>query len=188
MASSPDEPGEAPAGNGLPADLAPRIYDELRALAGALFRDERRAHTLQPTALVHEAWMRLARSESISLGDRTGFMVIASITMRRILVEHARRRAADKRGGGWTRVTLENAEGDAAPRGPGEADILAVQEALEELESLHPRQARIVEMRWFGGMTIPEIAQVLGLVPRTVEKDWTMAKAWLRVRIGAGAP
>jgi RNA polymerase sigma-70 factor (ECF subfamily) len=168
-------------------DLEPRIHAELRALAGALFRDERRSHTLQPTALVNEAWIRLAKSEGITLGDRTSFLVIASITMRRILVEHARRRDADKRGAGWTRVSLDEAKGVASRPSRGsdaiEADVLAVHEALEALASLNERQARIVEMRWFGGLTMPEIARVLGLVPRTVEKDWAMAKAWLQLRL-----
>jgi RNA polymerase sigma factor (TIGR02999 family) len=170
------------------ADLAPRIYDELRALAGALFRSERRDHTLQPTALVHEAWIRLARSEGLPLEDRAAFLSIAAITMRRILVEHARRRDADKRGGEWTRVAVEVAEHSPVSRGADEAEILAVQQALEELAELDPRQARIVELRWFGGLTVPEVAQVLGLVTRTVEKDWTMAKAWLRVRLARQAP
>jgi RNA polymerase sigma-70 factor (ECF subfamily) len=180
------------------ADLAPVLYDELRALAGAFFRNERKQHTLQPTALVHEAWLRLAKSEAITLGDRTSFLVVASITMRRILVEHARRRDADKRGGGWTRVALEEGQGasssslssssgssfaSASSSAALEVDVLAVHEALEELASLSERQARIVEMRWFGGLTVPEIATILGLVPRTVEKDWTMAKAWLRRRL-----
>jgi RNA polymerase sigma-70 factor, ECF subfamily len=183
---------DAPAMHSPLGDLAPRIHDELRALAGALFRDERKAHTLQPTALVHEAWLRLARSEGITLGDRASFLAIACITMRRILVEHARKRDTDKRGAGWTRVTLDAIEhveggGSSRSREAAEIDVLAVHEALEALAALSGRQARIVEMRWFGGLTVPEIAQLLGLVPRTVEKDLAMAKAWLRTRLAPGA-
>ena len=188
--SSKTEGAGSPAGSVRgrpPDDIVALAYRELRVLAASFFRAERAGHSLQPTALVHEAWLRLATSRGLNLDDRSSFLAMASVTMRRILVEHARRRLADKRGGGWTRVMLEG--GPAQPNAVEalEANVLAVHEALDQLAELHERQARIVEMRWFGGLTVPEIADVLGLVPRTVEKDWTMAKAWLRRRLAAGA-
>ena len=159
-------------------ELLPLVYDELRALAGAFFRTEREGHTLQPTAIVHEAWLRLAGSPA-GFASRRHFMAIAGTTMRRVLVDHARARGADKRGSDWARVTLDGRR-DAGREDAGlDADVLSVHEALERLAALDPRQARIVEMRWFGGLTVPEVAEELGLVPRTVEKDWTMARAWL---------
>lgn len=168
-----------------PDDVVALAYRELRALAGSFLRAERQGHSLQPTALVHEAWLRLASSRGLRLDDRAGFLAMAAVTMRRILVEHARRRMTARRGGEWTRVLLDGSEPGGGDESL-EANVLAVHEALERLAELHERQARIVEMRWFGGLTVPEIAGVLGLVPRTVEKDWTMAKAWLRRRLSDG--
>jgi len=163
-------------------ELMPLVYDELRALAGAFFRRESATHTLQPTALVHEAWLRLVSSQEPDYASRTHFLAIAATTMRRLLVEHARARDASKRGGEWTRITLDP---ETRPSGAGEeVDILALHEALEHLATLSPRQAHIVELRWFGGLTVAEVAELLGVVPRTVESDWTMAKAWLRRRLG----
>ena len=160
------------------ARLFPLVYSELRALAGALFRRERAGHTLQPTAVVHEAWIRLAGGKEPDYRDRTHFLAVAARAMRQVLVDHARGRDREKRGGQWQKVTL--AEDRDAPSGPeGDVEILALNDALEALAQLHERQARIVELRYFGGLSVPEAAEVLGVATRTVEKDWTMAKAWL---------
>ena len=161
-------------------ELPQEVYDELRALAGQLFRAERANHTLQPTALVHEAWLRLAREPGLAPLDRVRTLAVAAKIMRRLLVDHARRRAAAKRGSGAVAVTLDESliEGDAAS-----VDVLALHEALEVLETLHARQAQIVERRYFGGMTMREVAGSLGVGLTTVEQDWRMAKAWLTVRL-----
>lgn len=161
-------------------ELLELVHGELRALAGALFRQERPGHTLQPTALVHEAWMRLVGGAQPDYANKTHFLAIAARTMRRVLVEHARRRDAAKRGGDLARVTLDETSG---PMGEDPAlgiDVLALHEALEKLAELDPRQARIVELRWFGGLTVPEVAEAIGIATRTVELDWTMARAWLQ--------
>lgn len=161
-------------------ELLALVYGELRALAGAFFRRERPGHTLQPTALVHEAWMRLVGSTQPEYANKTHFLAIAANTMRRVLVEHARRRDAAKRGGDWDRVTLDELGGPVHEDPALTIDVLAVHEALEKLAELDERQARIVELRWFGGLTVPEVSEALGIAPRTVEKDWTMARAWLQ--------
>jgi RNA polymerase sigma factor (TIGR02999 family) len=158
----------------------PLVYDELRRIAAAHLRRERAGHTLQPTALVHEAYLRLLE-QSGQFHDETHFRATASRVMRQILVDHARRRGADKRGGGWLRVALCDDEvGGAADR---DVEILALDEALEELGRLDERKSRVVEMRFFGGMTCSEAAVNLGVSPKTAEADWYMARAWLHRRL-----
>lgn len=156
------------------------VYDELRRLAGARMADEAGQHTLQPTALVHEAWLRMVRDEDRNWETRAGFFSAASKAMRRILVEHARRKHRLKRGGSRQRVDLEISElADA------EADekILLVEDALTQLEQVHPEWAKIVVMKYFGGMTQPEIAEALGMGERSVRRYWSCARAWLYDRI-----
>ncbi|MEM7245808.1 MAG: ECF-type sigma factor [Acidobacteriota bacterium] len=162
-------------------ELLPHVYAELRRLAGSYFRGESAGHTLQPTALVHEAYLQLAGNRTEWKG-RAHFLGVAALVMRRLLMEHARRRRAAKRGGDWQRVSLDGlGEGMAPP----EVDFLDLHEALEELSSLDERQARIVEYRYFAGLTIKEVASLLGVGTTTVEDDWALARAWLHDRLAA---
>ncbi|MEZ5559745.1 MAG: ECF-type sigma factor [Pseudomonadales bacterium] len=158
------------------AEHLPIVYDELRRLAASYLRRERAGHTLQPTALVHEAYLRLMKQRAVDWGNDAQFLGVAATMMRRILVNHARDRNADKRGAGAERITLElAAEGDA--KSP--IDVLAVHTALERLASFDARKARVVELKFFGGLTIDEICEVLALSHATVEREWTFARAWL---------
>lgn len=172
--------------SGAAEELVGRLYPELREIAGRIFRSQRGHHTLQPTALVNEAWLKMMSPERDAgdYRDRTHFLAVAATAMRQILVNHARDRNALKRGGGVDRerVTLS---GVVVPEGDG-ADVLAVDEALRELAELSPRQARLAELRFFGGLTNREAAEALGVALRTVELDWKMAKAWLAERLAAG--
>lgn len=168
--------------------LIPLVYGELRALAAAHLAREHEPRTLQPTALVHEAWLRLAGSDPGRLASRTHFFATAAAAMRRILVEQARRRRARKRGGGYERLTLE-LDGMPTPELP--PDVLDVHRALDDLARIAERQARVVELRFFGGLTVSEAAEVLGLSLATAERDWTAARHWLRRRLeslAAGTP
>jgi RNA polymerase sigma factor (TIGR02999 family) len=153
------------------------VYAELRAVAGALLRGREGGQTLQPTALVHEAWLKLGSASELTVHDRAHFMAVAATAMRQILVDHARARSAAKRGGGARRVPLEAL--DTPDRATAPEEVLAMDECLQRLEALEPRQARVVEMRVFAGMTVPEAADALGVSTRTVELDWRMARAWL---------
>jgi RNA polymerase sigma factor (TIGR02999 family) len=157
--------------------LLPVVYDELRRLARHYLRRERPGQTLQATALVHEAYLRLLKDKSPGWKNRTHFVAIAAVSMRQILVERARARNAVKRGGEHLRVTLDEARigGEGAP-----IDFLALDEALTRLAQLDPQQARIVELRYFGGSTVEETADVLGISAATVKRGWVMAKAWLK--------
>jgi RNA polymerase sigma factor (TIGR02999 family) len=157
-------------------ELSRKVYTELRALAAQHLRREAPGHTLQPTALVHEAWLRL-RGVAGAGADRERFLALASRTIRHILVDHARARRAQKRGGGERRLTL--ADDVFADQGPG-LEVLALEEALEKLAELHPRQAQVVELRFFGGLEVAEVARALAVSQRTAEGDWTVARAWLR--------
>jgi len=161
--------------------LYPHVYDELRRLAVRLFRGQPAGHTLQPTALVHEAYLNLIDPQQIGFEDRTHFFAVAAKVMRRILIDHARRRAAARRGGQWTRVAWDDEVIMTTDKG---IDILALNEALEKLTKRNPRQARVVELRFFGGLTIAEAAEVLGVGHATVEADWAFAKAWLAKELG----
>jgi len=156
--------------------LIPLVYSELRRLAAHYMRRERPDHTLQTTALVHEAYLRLAGRESKNWQDRAHFFAIAAEAMRSILVDHARARQAWRRGAGATKVPLDEARTSAPPR---PEEILALDEALGRLARTDERQARIVELRYFAGMTVPEVAEVLDISERTVMRDWYLAKAWL---------
>jgi RNA polymerase sigma factor (TIGR02999 family) len=155
--------------------ILPLIYDELRRLAGSYMRRERPDHTLQPTALVHEAYLRLIDQRGVDWKNRAQFFGLAANMMRRILVNHARDRVAGKRGGSSPRVTLSMAEGLEQPG----VDVMAVDEALEKLAKLDPRKTRIVEFKFFTGLTTEEIAEVLGISSATVEREWKFARAWL---------
>ena len=163
--------------------LAPLVYDDLRRLAARYMRRESADHPLQPTALVHEAYLRLIDQHKVKWRNRAHFYGVAASMMRRILVDDARTRRAEKRGGGWERVTLDEELGPAAPR---DVDVLALHEALERLAAFDPQQARIVELRYFGGLTIEEAAEVIGISPATVVREWTIAKAWLRADLSTG--
>lgn len=162
-------------------------YDELRALAASWFRRQASDHTLQPTALVHEAYLRLMKLPDPQWRDKTHFFAVASVAMRRILVDHARHRGTRKRGGsGATRITLDEAAAIEAS-GSSVVDVLELDAALSRLEKLDPRQGRIVELRFFGGMDVEEIAKALGVSSRTVKLDWGMARAWLSQQLRPGA-
>ncbi len=165
--------------------LTPLVYDDLRRIARRSMAGERAGATLQPTALVHEAWLRLARHERIAWQDRAHFLAVGALTIRRLLVEQARRRKAQKRGGGAVTVTLSAAAGQAA--GP-QVDLIALDQALDRLAELSPRQARVVELRYFGGLTVEETARVLAVSPATVKVDWQMARAWLYAALKPGGP
>lgn len=165
-----------------PAALMPIVYNELRQRAGHLLDRERAGHTLQPTALVHEAFLRLVQQDRVAWQGRAHFCAVASQVMRRILVDHARARRADKRGGALPLIELT--DGQLSPGRP--ADVLALDDALRRLTELDPRQAEIVAMRFFGGLSVDEVAVVLGLSKRAVEAEWTMVKAWLRKELSEG--
>lgn len=162
------------------AALLERVYDELRALAGGYLRRQAPGHTLQPTALVHEAYLRVADRAGSSFESRAHFSALCAVAMRCILADHVRRRQAAKRGGVRERVGLTDLDvpGDRPP-----VDALALDEALTELARRDERQARVVEYRYFGGLTVLEVAEVLGVSRSTVEDDWRMARAWLRVQL-----
>lgn len=165
--------------------LMPLVYDELKRLARIQMGRERSDHTLQPTAVVHEAYMRLVDAQHIAWRDRAHFFAVASRLIRRVLVDHARRHRAGKRGGGLVHLTID----DASPVSEVRADeIVALDEALKDLEELDPRQGRVVEMRYFGGLTIEETAAVLQVSPATVKREWSVASAWLRRELAAERP
>lgn len=163
--------------------LLPLLYAELREIAGRHMRRERPDHTLQPTALVHEAFLRMAGTTPLSAQDRTHFLRTASQAMRRVLVDHARARNAQKRGGSL-HVTLDEAiAGGAEPA----VDMLALDDALDRLGAAEPRWAQVVELRYFAGLEIPEVAAALGVSPATVKRDWQFARAWLSKELGPDA-
>ncbi len=158
-------------------ELMPLVYDRLRLLAKKLLGQESPAHTLQPTALVNEAYLRMVGQKQVDWQGKTHFFAIGAKMMRRILVDHARRKLSQKRGGGIRRIELED---DLCVSNRNNEDILAIEEALEKLKELDPRQEQIVELRFYGGLTVAEVAEALGVSKRTVESDWTMLRAWLR--------
>jgi len=157
--------------------MLPLVYGELRALAERALRRERAGHTLQPTALVHEAYIKLVDQSRVQWQNRAHFYAVAAQIMRRILVDHARARQAAKRDGAGGRIALEDTH--AAPR-EQPPDLMALDEALTRLGELDQRQGRVVELRFFAGLTNEETAEVLGVSPATVKREWTTAKAWLR--------
>lgn len=179
------EPPNCAPGNDM-LEVMPAVYQELRRLAGRFLRREQRpGHTLQTTALAHEAYLRLANQRREHWLDRAGFCAAAAQAIRRILIDHARRRARRKRGGpGAQRVHLDAAVLETAS---SVIDVLALDEALSRLAGLAPRQARVVELRYFGGLTDDETAAVLGVSRRTVQTDWRGARAWLYRELGGDA-
>jgi len=165
-------------------ELIPAVYPELRRIAARHLRRERIGHTLQPTALVHEAYLKLIDQERARWQNRAQFFGVAAQLMRRILVDHAREHGAAKRGGGARPVTLIDALDAAPDRG---IDVLALDEALQRLTALYPEQGRLVELRYFGGLTIEETGEVLGISPATVKRQWAVARAWLLANLHPGA-
>lgn len=158
------------------AELLPLVYDELRQIAARRLAQERPGHTLSPTALVHEAWMRLDGDDSLASADRRQFFAIAARRMRQVLVDHARRRDAAKRGGIREAITLS---GFADERAEGSIDMLALDQALEQLEAMDARKARVVELRYFAGLDMVDIAQTLDISRATAQRDWEVARAFL---------
>jgi RNA polymerase sigma-70 factor, ECF subfamily len=161
---------------GAASKLIPVVYDELRRLAGSYMRRERVDHTLQATALVHEAYLKLVEQRSVDWQSRAHFFGVAAQLMRRILIDYARGHSRQKRGGDDQKVSLD----EALIFSEQQADeLLAVDDSLNQLAKIDPRQAKVVEMRFFGGLSIEEAAEVLGVSPKTVKRDWSVAKAWL---------
>jgi RNA polymerase sigma-70 factor (ECF subfamily) len=179
---SPGAPGSPGRGGESPEALVAVLYQELRRTAGGFLRRERPNHTLQPTALVNEAYLRLAAQSGLLWKDRSQFLAAASHLMREILIDYARGRNRAKRGGGQVTLSIEDAGGLAIAEG---VDLLALNEALERLERIDSQQHRIVELRYFGGLDIEEAAQALGISPATVKRDWRVAKAWLHRELSA---
>jgi RNA polymerase sigma factor (TIGR02999 family) len=178
-------------------DLMPLVYDELRRLAARYISRERPGQTLQATALVNEAFVRLAAERPREFQNRTHFLAIAALSMRQILVQRARSRRAAKRGGAPQRITLDDANVDASKvregfrrseQAPDDIDVLALDEALTRLATLDPELARIVELRYFGGLTVEETAEVIGSSPATVKRHWALARAWLKQALEGGPP
>ena len=165
--------------------LIPLVYKELRRIAGAQLGRERAGHSLQPTALVHEAYLRLVRVDRMTITGRAHFLALAAQLMRQVLVDHARRKKAGKRGGPAAIVGLEGLAQVVEPPG---VDMLALDEALTEMASFDPRQHNIVELKFFGGLTIDEVAEAVSVSPATVEREWAIAKAWLFQRLSIGPP
>src|SRR5262245_37952041 len=158
-------------------ELAPRVYKELRRLAKYYLRQERPHHTLQSSDLVHEAYLRLVNEKDVDWQNRAHFFGIAAVRIRRILVEHARSRQAAKRGGGEFLLSLSKADRLVENR---DVNLLALDDALQRLEAMDPHKARIVELRYFGGLTIEETAEAMKISPARVKRDWSLARAWLR--------
>ncbi len=168
-------------------ELMPAVYDELRRLAQSYLNQERSDHTLQPTALVHEAYLRLVDQTRVDWRGRTHFLAIGARMMRRLLVDHARQRGRAKRGRDWQRLTLDDRVAPVLGRSLRREELLGLHLALEKLATLDPRQARVVELRFFGGLEMAEVAAALDVSKRTVEGDWTHARAWLKRELSRAA-
>jgi RNA polymerase sigma factor (TIGR02999 family) len=184
MTSRPDEipPGRLASALGSEGDAVfAALYPELRSIAGAILRSERPGHTLQATAVVHEAWLRLVRSRGLDLSDPLAVRSLVAGVIRRLLVDHARARDGPRRGEGWRRVPLD--AGTVSVEDGLAADLLDLEDALSSLAVSQPRQARVVELRFFGGLTQAEAAAAVGVSLGTVEVDWRLAKHWLRQRL-----
>jgi RNA polymerase sigma factor (TIGR02999 family) len=164
-------------------ELLPLVYDELRRIASLYLRRERPDHTLQPTALVHEAYLRLIDQRRVDWKNRAQFVGMAAVMMRRVLVNHARDRSAAKRGGQAERVPLTLA---AAVFERPQVDVIDLHEALDRLQALDPRKGRIVELKFFGGLTTTEISEVMQISSATIEREWTFSRAWLYDAMAAG--
>ena len=167
------EPGDRHAGEQLFAD----VYAELRALAAQYLRRERKSHTLQPTALVHEVYLKLVGQTRVDWQGRAHFLAFAAQAMRQILVDHARRHRAAKRGGNRHRIALDD---NLLIESDRNVDLLSLEDALTKLTKLDPRQAQMIELRFFGGLSVAEVAEVMEISKRSVEREWTMVRAWLR--------
>jgi RNA polymerase sigma-70 factor, ECF subfamily len=166
------------------AELVERLYADLRAIAERHLREEYRNHTLQPTALVHEAYMKLLQQREVAWDNPAQALGLAAQAMRRVLVDHARGRDAAKRGGGLQRLALEHVDTPSpASDGSKAIDLLALEDALERLASIDSTQAKIVELRFFGGLSCDEVAETLGMAKRTVDREWAAARAWLYRRL-----
>jgi RNA polymerase sigma factor (TIGR02999 family) len=163
-----------------PEVLLPLVYDELKKLARGYMRNERESHTLQTTALVHEAYVRLVDWKNADWQNRAHFFAVAAQMMRKILVDYARQHKAEKRGGGVQKIAIDDAITFAAEK---DLDLFALDEALTTLEAIDPRQSRIIELRFFGGLTIDETAEVMKLSPATISSEWMMARTWLHSRL-----
>ncbi len=162
--------------------IAPLVYDEMRRIAHAYLRRERSDHTLSTTALVHEAYLNLVDQTRVQWQNRAHFLAVAAQAMRRILIQYARTKGAQKRGGGWNRLDLSG----GLIMAPEQSDaVLALDEALQRLESFDERMGRVVECRFFGGMSHEEVGEALGISARTAKRDWQMARAWLYRELGA---
>ena len=183
---------EAVAGGAVMGDAAllESAYTDLRAIAGAFFRGQDPALTLQPTALVHEAYMKIVGRRASAWEGQSHFIAVVARAMRQVLIDHARSRHADKRGGGFDRITLAGIEslGTSHNQQSAADETLRIHEALSRLELVEQRQARVVELRFFGGMSIPQVARVLGVSDKTVELDWRFARAWLRRQLAESNP
>lgn len=166
------------------SELLPLVYEQLRALAGSYFRNQPDDHTLQPTALVHEAYMKLVRAGS-GIKSRAHFCAVAASAMRQILIDHARKKRAAKRDGHLADVSIGDIE---TPSGAGVLDLIALDDALTKLSALNERHARMVELRFLGGLTVDEVAEVMSITSRTVERDWRRVRAWLARELNAEAP
>lgn len=179
----PEAPDRAPASNSAES-LPPLLYAELKALAARAMRDERGSHTLQTTALVHEAWLRVADQRRLDPANRGQFLGIAAQMMRRVLVDHARRRAAAKRPTSDVRVLITEIDLQVDASGEAGLDVgtglLALDQALERLRELSPRQVEVIDLKYFAGLELEQIADVLGIARPTVVRDWRMARAWLQ--------
>ena len=167
------------------AGLMPLVYEELRRLARSYLQRERSGHTLQATGLVHEAYLRLVDQKTTNWKNRAHFFGVAATMMRRILVDHARHHRAEKRGGEWNQVTFDEAVAFSPTRN---INVIALDDALRDLATLNPQHSQIVELRFFGGLTVEEVAEVLDTSQRTVEREWRMARAWLRRQIFGDTP
>ncbi|HLO40319.1 MAG TPA: ECF-type sigma factor [Phycisphaerales bacterium] len=192
LGGTPEHPNQG-GREGLPAIPGPEsplytdLYAELRHLAASMLSRERRDHTLQPTALVHEAYLKLSRQDPGKWSDRNHYLALAAMAMRRILADHGRAQKAAKRGGGAVRSGLDNTElsaGAITAQGDAEqVDPFDLAELLDELERLNPRHARLVELRFYAGLTMPQAAEIMGISLPTAERDWRTAKAWLRAQL-----
>ena len=180
--------GSGDVDNATAEDLFPVVYDELRRIAKSYMSRETPGHTLQPTALVHEAYLKLVDQTRANWKGKTHFFAVGARVMRRLLVDHARERGAQKRGGGWQSVTLSEAldplRGDVLDT----EQLLDLNTALEQLAVIDEREARVVTLRFFGGLTVEQVAEVIGVSRRTVENDWRHAQAWLRLRLAEAEP
>ncbi len=166
-----------------PTKLMPLVYDELRRIARRYMARERTGHTLQTTALVNEAYLKLARHQAVQWKDRVHFFALAAQAMRLLLVDHARRRGRVKRGGVGECLSIDE---DAAASSDKGVDVLALHDALDRLAAIDPRKSQLVELRYFGGLNVEEIAEALGIAPITVKREWAKAKAWLYDQLQSG--